>query len=74
MPFSVNATVLPATALPPEVSVADSVVVPPNVPVAGLTASVVERVAATSMKQTWTVESDGVTGRCVVDRNALYLR
>ena len=34
-PLSVNETVLPLTGLPPEVSVADSVVVPPKVPVAG---------------------------------------
>ena len=47
---------------------------PPNVPVAGSTAMLVAAVAAASVKQTWTLESDGVTAPFVVDRNALYLR
>src|SRR5689334_5138502 len=40
-PLRVNATLAPATGSPPDVSVAVSVVVPPNVPVAGETPSVV---------------------------------
>ena len=51
-----------------------SVVVPPKVPVAGATARLVALVAAVSMKQTWTLESDGVTEPFVVVRNALYFR
>ncbi len=41
VPLSVNATDLPETGLPPEVRVAESATVPPNVPVAGLTARAV---------------------------------
>ena len=52
VPLSVNATDLPLTPLPPEVSVAESVVVPPNVPVAGAADRLVALVAATSLKQT----------------------
>src|SRR3954451_10972857 len=73
-PLSVKETVLPVTGLPPEVSVAESVVVPPNVPVAGATARLVGLVGATSVKQTCTLESVGVTAPFVVDRNALYFR
>ena len=47
---------------------------PPNVPVAGATVSVVALVAATSLKQTCTLESVGVTAPFVVDRIALYCR
>ena len=74
VPLSVNATVSPGTPLPPEVSVAESVVVPPNVPVAGAAARLVALVAAVSVKQTCTLESDGVTAPFVVVRIALYLR
>ena len=52
VPLSVNATDLPLTPLPPEVRVAESVVVPPNVPVAEAADRLVALVAATSLKQT----------------------
>jgi hypothetical protein len=73
-PLSVNVTVLPLTGLPLEVSVAESVVVPPNVPVAGATATFVPLVGAVSWKQTWTLERDGVTLPLFVERTALYFR
>src|ERR671929_2336747 len=74
-PFSVKATVFPPTGLPPPVSVAERVVVPPYVPFAAATARVVAVVvAATSSKQTLTLETAGVTEPLVVERNALYLR
>ena len=74
LPLSVNATDLPLTPLPLEVSVAESVVVPPNVPVAGAAARLVALVPATSLKQTCTLESVGVTAPFVVERIALYFR
>ena len=53
---------------------AEASVVPPKVPVAGATARLVALVAAVSTKQTWTLESDGVTTLFVVVSVALYLR
>src|SRR3954462_8445353 len=73
-PLSVKETVLPLTGLPPEVSVAERVVVPPHVPVAGATARLVGLGGATSVKQTCTLDSGGVTAPGGVDRNALYFR
>jgi hypothetical protein len=70
-PFSVKSTVAPLTPFPPEVSVAERFVVPPNVPVAGATARLVGLVPATLLKHTWTDETDGVTAPLEVDRNAL---
>ena len=74
VPFSVNATGSLATGVPLFVNVAERFVVPPNVPVAGSTASVVAVADDASMKQTLTLESDGVTAALLVDRNALYSR
>ena len=65
---------LAAHAAAAEVSVAESVVVPPNVPVAGAAARLVALVPATSLKQTCTLESVGVTAPFVVVRIALYFR
>ena len=72
VPFSVNATDSFATGVPLFVSVAERLVVPPNVPAAGSSASVVA-VAEASAKQTLTLDSDGVTEPLFVDRKALYL-
>ena len=73
-PLSVKLTVSPDTPTADEVSVALSVVVPPKVPVAAATARLVALVAAVSTKQTWTLESDGVTALFVVVSVAWYLR
>jgi hypothetical protein len=73
-PLRVKATLSPETGLPPEVRVAESVVVPPKVPLAGLAARLVALVGRTSWKQTWTLEIEGVTEPLVVDRNASYSR
>ena len=54
-------------------SVAERVVLPPKVPLAGSTASVVAEVPLESVKQTLTLEIDGVTEPLFVDRNASYL-
>src|SRR5690242_14577698 len=73
-PFSVNETDSLATGVPLFVRVAERLVVPPNVPVAGSTASVVAVAVDASTKQTLTLEIDGVTAPLFVDRNALYSR
>ena len=72
VPFSANATGSFATGVPLFVSVAARVAVPPNVPVAGATESVVAAEEEVSVKQVLTLESDGVTEALFVDRNALY--
>ncbi len=54
-------------------SVAERVVLPPKVPLAGSTASVVAEVPLVWVKQTLTLEIDGVTEPLFVDRNASYL-
>src|SRR5262249_57108286 len=72
VPFSVNATGSFATADPLCVSVAERLVVPPKVPVAGSTASVVALADGVSLKHTLTLESVGVTELLFVDRKALY--
>src|SRR6185503_2761812 len=72
-PFSVNATGSFATGVPLFVSVAERLVVPPNVPVAEPTASVVAAAEDVSVKQTLALESDGVTELLLVVRKALYL-
>src|SRR5215471_5920686 len=74
LPFSVKLTVLFGTGFPPDVRVADKLAVPPNVPEAGATARVVFAAPATSVKQTCTLEIDGVTDEFVVARKALYSR
>ena len=72
LPLSVNATVSPLTPLPPAVSVAESVVVPPKVPVAGATARLVGARARDVVEaDAARYESDGVTAPFVVERNAL---
>ena len=68
-----NATGSLATGFPLLVSVAERVVLPPKVPLAGSTASVVAELALVSVKQTLTLEIDGVTEPLFVDRNASYL-
>src|SRR5256885_10318977 len=72
-PFRVNATDSLATGVPLFVRVAETLAVPPNVPVAGSTASVVAEADEVSLKQTLTLESEGVTEPLFVDRKALYL-
>jgi hypothetical protein len=74
VPLSVNATGSFATGVPLFVSVAERLVLPPNVPVAGPTASVVAVADKLSLKQTLTLESDGVTELLLVARKASYLR
>src|SRR5215471_14083425 len=74
LPLSVKLTVSFGTGFPPDVRVADRFAVPPNVPDAGATARVVFAAPATSVKQTCTLEIDGVTDEFVVARNALYSR
>ena len=68
-PFSVNATDSLATGVPLFVRVAETLAVPPNVPVAGSTASVVAEADEVSLKQTLTLESEGVTEPLFVDRD-----
>jgi hypothetical protein len=74
VPFSVNATGSFATAVPLFVSVAERFVEPPNVPLAGSTASVVAIADEMSLKHALTLETDGVTELLFVDKEALYLR
>src|SRR3954452_24381424 len=59
VPFSVNATGSFATTIPFFLSVAERLVAPPNMPVAGSTASVVAVGDEVSLKHTLTLESDG---------------
>jgi hypothetical protein len=73
VPFNVNPTDSLTTCVPLFVSVAERLVVPPNVPVAGSTARVVNVADEESLKQTLTLESDGVTEPLFVDRKASYL-
>jgi len=65
-----NATDSPGTGLPPAVSVAVRVAVPPKVPVASVATVLVACAPATSLKQTCTLESEGVTLELDVLRNA----
>ena len=60
-PLSLNEIDSPGTGLPAEVSVAESVAIPPNVPLAAAGAVLVVAPLATSVKQTCTLESEGVT-------------
>ena len=73
-PFSVNATDSPDTGLPPDVRVALTFAVPPNLPDAASTARLVAEVFAWSLKHTCTDDSDGVTAGLPVVRIASYLR
>src|SRR5919204_5221130 len=69
-PFKVNAIDFPLTPVAPAVSVADRVVAPPYVPLAGDTARPVASAPPTSSKQTPTLESAGVIELLVVERIA----
>src|SRR5262249_6008226 len=68
LPLNVKWMLSPATALPPPDSVAERSAVPPKVPFAAATETVV---ASRSTKQTLTDESDGVVDELPVVRNAL---
>src|ERR1051325_8226053 len=74
VPLSVKLTVLPETPALFEVSVALSVVVPPNVPVAAPTASEVDAALATSWKHVVTELMTGVADVLDDVNNASYLR